>query len=133
MRARRNTGFTLIELMIVVAVIAILAAIAVPSYLSQARKSRRSDAISQLGAISLQQERYRANNPTYATAFGVTGFISAPASNYYTYSISATATDYTITATASGDQTKDKASGTSCSTLAVQRDGTHSPALCFTR
>ena len=47
-------GFTLIELMIVVAVVAILASVAYPSYVSQVRKGRRADA----ETVLLQAEQY---------------------------------------------------------------------------
>ena len=52
---KRTRGFTLIELMIVVAVIAILASVAISQYNKQVRKSRRAEAISRsLWARSLK-------------------------------------------------------------------------------
>src|SRR5512134_1137543 len=62
--ARR--GFTLIELMIVVAIIALLATVALPSYLDHVRKTRRADAIARISQIQQAQERFRANNAQYA-------------------------------------------------------------------
>ena len=52
MTSRRN-GFTLIELMIVVAIVALLATVAYPSYMDQIRKGRRSDAIQGLPSSTL--------------------------------------------------------------------------------
>lgn len=115
MRRSRATGFTLIELMIVVAVIAILAAIAIPSYLEQSRKGRRADAMRAVGEYQLALERWRAENPTYgACPSGVTCSgtrPSLPTSDYYTISESGvSATGYTITAarTAGGKQENDR-------------------------
>lgn len=63
--ARLHRGFTLIELMIVVAVVAILAAIAVPSYQDSVRKGRRGQAKADLVDVAQQAERYRTVNNTY--------------------------------------------------------------------
>lgn len=63
-------GFTLIELVIVVAVIGILAAVAIPSYLGYVTKSRRADGRAALMAIQQAQEKFRANCPYYADPAG---------------------------------------------------------------
>jgi len=62
----KPNGFTLIELMIVVAVVGILAAVAYPSYAEYVRKSRRSDAIAAISKVQQAQERWRASNPAYS-------------------------------------------------------------------
>jgi type IV pilus assembly protein PilE len=61
-------GFTLIELMIVVAVVGVLALVALPAYQDSVRKSRRADAISALTRLQLLQERYRGGEVRYASA-----------------------------------------------------------------
>ena len=61
----KSMGFTLIELMIVVAIIAILAAIAYPSYQDSVRKSRRAEGRSAMMEVLQQQERYMTQNNTY--------------------------------------------------------------------
>ena len=105
MKPQRSGGFTLIELMVVVAIVAILAAIAIPAYTEQARKGRRADAIRAIGEIQLNLERWRAENPSYAactpTPCGSGTYPVASTSDYYTIQFSSpapTATTYTITA-----------------------------------
>jgi type IV pilus assembly protein PilE len=106
----KNRGFTLIELMVVVAIVAILAALAYPSFNEQVRASRRADAFSALGDVQLQLERHRADNPTYAGA--AVGF---PASSHYDFAVTAAdAVSYTLSATPTGAQSGDR-----CGTLSV--------------
>ncbi len=60
-----NKGFTLIEVMIVVAIIGILAAIAYPSYDEYVKRGNRAEGMAQLNDIAARQERYYAQNNEY--------------------------------------------------------------------
>jgi prepilin-type N-terminal cleavage/methylation domain-containing protein len=70
MRARSNAeaGFTLMELMVVVAIIGLLAAIAIPSFLSYQARSRRSEAYVNLAAIARIQSAYQAERGEFFEA-----------------------------------------------------------------
>jgi type IV pilus assembly protein PilE len=100
--AASQRGFTLIELMIVVAVVAILAVVAYPSFQESIRKSRRADALAGLMRLQQAQERYRANQPAYAaTAASMPGAGTESPERHYNLSIDAAApTSYTMSATA---------------------------------
>lgn len=63
---KRIAGFTLVELMIVVAIIGILAAIAYPSYIESVRKGKRAEGRAAVTSLLQQQERYFTQNNTYA-------------------------------------------------------------------
>jgi prepilin-type N-terminal cleavage/methylation domain-containing protein len=67
MRRKAHQGFTLIEVMIVVAIIGILAAIALPSYNDYVLRGYLVDATSGLSAAQADMERYFQDNRTYAT------------------------------------------------------------------
>jgi len=108
---KRQQGFTLIELMIVVTIVAILATIAYPHYTEQVTKTRRADAKTALLDLAARMERYFSENNTYATATiaaaPTTDVLSSTLSpeNWYGLSISAqTATTYTLRATPVGAQ-----------------------------
>ena len=66
---RKNHGFTLIELMIVVAIIAIIAAIAIPNLLRSRVQSNESSAIGDLKTVVAAETAYHAANAQYAQAF----------------------------------------------------------------
>ncbi len=65
MLRKNQKGFTLIELMIVVAIIGILAAIAIPNFRNYQMKAKTAEAKTNLGAIRTSQEAYRAENDAY--------------------------------------------------------------------
>ncbi len=73
---KNQRGFTLIELMIVVAIVGILAAIAIPNYLTYQARTRQSEARVNLGAIFSGQVAFFANNasPDYGTTFLAIGW-----------------------------------------------------------
>lgn len=66
----KNKGFTLIEMMVVVAIAGILAAIAFPSYQDSVKSSRRSDAQGALISFAQAMERSFTEEGTYAKADG---------------------------------------------------------------
>lgn len=67
-------GFSLLELMIVVAIVGILGAIVYPSYQEYIREANRSEAIAELQKLIAAQERYFLNNRQYATRLTELGF-----------------------------------------------------------
>jgi type IV pilus assembly protein PilE len=118
--ARATRGFTLIEIMIVVALIGILASIALSSYQSHALKTRRYAAQSCLMEQAQYMERYytTANNPmTYTDASLPNASCKTNLAAYYTFSLTSASQAFTVQAVASGTQTGD----TNCRTLALNQ------------
>lgn len=122
----KSKGFTLIELMIVVAAVAILAAIAIPSYNDAVRKSRRGQAKADMVEYAQMAERFHTINGTYVGFDVVPGAplpLQSPreagATARYTLDYGTpTASTFTITATALGDQTNDY-----CGNLSINQAG----------
>jgi type IV pilus assembly protein PilA len=77
-------GFTLIELMIVVAIIGILAAIAIPNFLAYQARSRQAEARTNLGAVFVSEVAFFGENNRYSD-FATIGYTLAGQSNRYTY------------------------------------------------
>lgn len=83
MKTARSQGFTLIELMIVVAIVAILASIAYPSYRSSVLKGNRAQGRTALAELMQQQERYMTQRNCYlgfttSTTFTATATAPSP-------------------------------------------------------
>lgn len=103
---RLSKGFTLIEMMIVVAIIGILAAIAYPSYDEYVKRGNRTEGQAFLNDVATRQERYFSQNNAYVTAIAdITKLgLSSPArstTTKYTLAVAKVAEDggYTLTAT----------------------------------
>lgn len=94
----QSKGFTLIELMIVVAIIGILAAIAIPNYMNYQCKAKQSEAKTNLGAIRTSQEAFRAENDAFTTDLGAIGF-TIEGDHIYNYNMTfANSTNFTAQA-----------------------------------
>ncbi|MBN8226223.1 prepilin-type N-terminal cleavage/methylation domain-containing protein [Corallococcus macrosporus] len=91
---RKKGGFTLIELMIVVAIIGILAAIAIPNFIRFQAKSKQSEAKTNLKAIFTAQKSYFGEKDKYVSDFTVIGFDPEPA-NRYSYGLAASCAEGT--------------------------------------
>jgi type IV pilus assembly protein PilA len=74
-KLRNKKGFTLIELMIVVAIIGILSAIAIPNFVNFRYKAKTSEAKANLGAIRSCQEAYKAETETYVVCAATPGAV----------------------------------------------------------
>jgi type IV pilus assembly protein PilE len=114
-------GFSLIELMVVVAIIAITITIGYPSYLSHMQKTRRTDGIAALNHDAMFMESCRSEKATYVDCKDDDRFLEQSEKGNYTITASGISdTSYTLTATAIGIQAKD----IKCTTLTLTAQGT---------
>ena len=78
MKAARQGGFTLLELMITVAVVAILASIAYPSYTQYVIRGHRAAAQTEMMDIANRQQQFFLANRQYATSLAGLGYVLPP-------------------------------------------------------
>ena len=145
---KRLSGYTLVEIMVVVAIIAILATLAIPSYLDSVRKSRRADAQAAITTVQLEQQKLRASCRFFGGTIGAANNCAANAGDstvgvaatspdgWYTIAISdESATGYTVTATGTGDQVNDDEGDVVCTMVltvsAANPNGVRTPADCW--
>ncbi|PHS73908.1 type IV pilin protein [Porticoccus sp.] len=134
---KRTRGFTLIELMVVIAIVALLVMVAMPAYDGYVRKTKRSLGKAELMSVMARQEQFFVNNKQYATTLTGLGYLASPyainqdgdevavtaSGRIYQIAISnASATAFTLQAIPQGSQTKD----TQCSTLQITSVGVKS-------
>lgn len=127
---KKQQGFNLIELMIVVAIVGIIAAFAYPSYLEQVRQTRRADCSGALTSLGSSMERFFTVNNTYEGAGAAGGDTGTPTifsgtcpvdGGTATYNLTidaATPSTYTLHAAPTGAQADDK-----CGTLTLTNTG----------
>ncbi|MDD5242208.1 MAG: type IV pilin protein [Sulfuricella sp.] len=99
---KTQSGFTLVELMIVVAIVGILASIAVPSYKDYVTRGKLSEASTQLATMRVKLEQYFQDNRTYVGACAAGTVAPLPAGSdatYFTYACTLAASTFTVTAT----------------------------------
>lgn len=106
MQKYRQTGFSLIELMVVVAIVGILGTVALPAYTNYVLQSTIPDATSTLSARRVLMEQYFQDNRSYigADTAGAPGLCDVGTSSLFDFSCSVTpdATVYTLQATGKG-------------------------------
>lgn len=111
-------GFTIIEVLVVVAILGILAAIAIPAYTKYVTNARRADGKSALVAAAQAMERHYTNNYTYA------GATIPDSSDQQLYDLSVTAANATaFTIQAEVDPNGKQAGDTLCETMTINQLG----------
>jgi prepilin-type N-terminal cleavage/methylation domain-containing protein len=102
---KSNRGFSLLELLIVVAIILIIATIAIPSLLRSRQAAQESSAVAQVRTINTAEVTYLSSNggsygsiPELITQGFLDSRFSASVSGY-TFTVTASGSDYTVTAT----------------------------------
>lgn len=94
-----SKGFTLIELMIVVAIVGVIVAIAYPSYMNYVRKSHRAEIAQLLVEAAQGMERYYSLAGQYTAKEGVTDYVLPKGNAWYNVGINREPQSFTITAT----------------------------------
>jgi type IV pilus assembly protein PilE len=124
--SRHIAGFTLIEMMIVITIAAILLGIAVPSYTSQMRKTRRTEARTALLDLAAREERFFSTRSAYTNLpsdLGYAGNFPMPVgSSYYQINVTVdnTVPKFTATAAPINSQSADTAQ---CGTYTLDSTG----------
>jgi type IV pilus assembly protein PilA len=103
---KNSRGFSLLELLIVVAIILIIATIAIPSLLRSRQAAQESSAVANIRTVNTAEVTYLSSNggnygsiPELITAGLLDGRFGSPALSGYAFAVTASGSDYTATAT----------------------------------
>jgi type IV pilus assembly protein PilE len=119
-RQNRETGVTLIELMLVVALIAVLAAFAYPTYTDYVRRTRRINCESTMvSTAALLERKHSVTNQYSTTGLPLPNQCPQEGTKFYDLTYTVTAENFTITATPVAAQ-----SGDGCGKLSLTHTGT---------
>ncbi|QSX35416.1 prepilin-type N-terminal cleavage/methylation domain-containing protein [Shewanella avicenniae] len=126
---KKASGFTLIEVMIVVVIIGILASIAYPSYIDFVTRSNRAEAHAALMKVANLQEQYYLDNRKYTSSMSDIGVPVSTASNYYEISTTVASGGFTTFAkvVSSSVQKRD----TQCQEMSINDKGEKKPSECW--
>ncbi|WP_442902165.1 type IV pilin protein [Francisella sp. 19S2-10] len=124
-------GFSLVELMVVIAIIAILASIGIPTYNNYVLRSHRSEATSELLSASNAADNFEIRNGSFPSGSDISSFYKTNSqSGLYKLAYNGAGSSYTITATAQGAQAAD----TPCTDIQLQVNGAivdKTPTACW--
>ena len=144
MNKKLTAGFTLIEMMIVVAILGIISAIALPSYTEYVQRGKRSDAKVELLRMAQLQESYFVQNLSYASTTAQLGFTGIVESEQMEYTIELdvpagcdgtsanSCASFTLTAEGNGAQATDKCGDFTLTNTGLKGSGgTETVARCW--
>lgn len=131
MKLRGSKGFTLIEMIIVVAILGLIAAIAIPSYSSYRQRAGRATARAALVDAAYNLQKFFTRNHTYVGATVAAGGTVEPRTPHGLFQLSfqagPTQDTYTLQAVAQSGQAGD----TACAVMTINHLGTKLPAACW--
>jgi type IV pilus assembly protein PilE len=102
-------GFTLVEVLVVLALVALLAGAALPAYRGQIHRAARADAVESLTRLQIAQERFRAAHGWYASRLALVGAGETSPQGHYRIALEPLGAEaYLARAEASGAQARDR-------------------------
>ncbi len=125
----KSRGFSLMEMMVVVAIVGIVAAVAMPAYSKYVLETRRTSATACMNELAQFMERVYTGSMNYSQSNGVPTVLPETScrvdlADFYTFSLNAAAQTFLLTAAPKGPQLKD----TSCATLTLNQAGIRTAA-----